>query len=234
MARITKSCWPSPIHNTRLSQPSNSNLPCKGAEVWQHRRWKSVKMFKFFAVLNHYCSTITRTREQYHERLYAGYKIWCKGLKRKRLLIVLHLLVLHGSLKGVNSSIGRTSDWKARRNTDAGSRPRWCKVFFPQSTSSADRLSRRPYSPRVQLHASAYLRTLKIPVTGSHTILRRGVGDGSRGEGGGLFCRFVTPVTLCCRVCANLRWWKINRLFIAWKVVHAFNRRLTTNICFLL
>ena len=32
-----------------------------------------------------------------------------------------------------NSSVGRASDWKARRSTDAGSSPRWGQRFFSQS-----------------------------------------------------------------------------------------------------
>ena len=43
-------------------------------------------------------------------------------------------------------------------------------IFLPGSTSSADSYGVRT-APRVQSHASTSERTLKIPITGSHTIV---------------------------------------------------------------
>ena len=48
---------------------------------------------------------------------------------------------------GRGSSVGRASDWKARRNTDAGSSPRCGKGFFSQSQLPVKTLLRCPYSP---------------------------------------------------------------------------------------
>ena len=63
------------------------------------------------------------------------------------------------------------SDWKARYNTDSGASPQCSKVCFSQSQHSVQALLRCPYSPCVQSHASTSVRTLKIPNTGSHTIV---------------------------------------------------------------
>ena len=53
---------------------------------------------------------------------------------------------------------------------DAGSSP-WCgKGLFSRSLLSVQTLLRCPYSPRVQSHASASVRALKIPNTCSHKI----------------------------------------------------------------
>ena len=46
----------------------------------------------------------------------------------------------------------------------------WQGTFLPESASSVDYLT-VPYSPSVQSHASTSVRTLKIPNTGSHTIV---------------------------------------------------------------
>ena len=60
---------------------------------------------------------------------------------------------------------------KPRRSTDAGSSP-WCgKGFFSQSQLSVQTLLRCPYSPCVQSRGSTSVCTLKIPHTGSHTIV---------------------------------------------------------------
>ena len=64
-------------------------------------------------------------------------------------------------------SVGRASDW---RSTDAGSSPRRGKGFF-LSQLPVQTLLRCPYSPRVQSHAPTSVRTLKIPNTGSHTLV---------------------------------------------------------------
>ena len=50
-----------------------------------------------------------------------------------------------------NSSVGRASDRKARRNTDMGSTAQCDKGFFSQSQVPVQTLLRCPYSPRVQL-----------------------------------------------------------------------------------
>ena len=67
------------------------------------------------------------------------------------------------------SSVSRASDWKARRNTDAGSSPR-CGRNFSQSQLAVHTLLRCPCSPSVQQHASTCVRTLQIAKTGSRTI----------------------------------------------------------------
>ena len=54
------------------------------------------------------------------------------------------------------------SDRKGRRNTNAGSSPRFGKGFFSQSQLPVQTLLRCPYSLRVQSHASTAVRTLKI------------------------------------------------------------------------
>ena len=48
---------------------------------------------------------------------------------------------------------------KPRRNTDAGSGPRWGKGFFSLSQLPVQTLLQCPYSLRVQLHASTSVRT---------------------------------------------------------------------------
>ena len=74
---------------------------------------------------------------------------------------------------GKNSLVGSASDWKARCNTDRGSSP-WCgKGFFSQSQFQMQTLLLWPHSPRVQLHASTSVQALKIPNTGSQTIVWR-------------------------------------------------------------
>ena len=64
-----------------------------------------------------------------------------------------------------------TDDWKAKRTTDPGSSP-WCgKGFFSQSQLPVLTFLWSPNSPRVQSHASTSVRPLKIPNTGTHTIV---------------------------------------------------------------
>ena len=70
-----------------------------------------------------------------------------------------------------NSSAGRASDWKARRNTDEGSNPRCGKGFVSHSQLSVQTLLRCPYSPLVQSHTLTSVRMLKISDTGSRTIV---------------------------------------------------------------
>ena len=70
-----------------------------------------------------------------------------------------------------NSSAGRASDCKARRNADTGSSPWGGKGPFHQSRLSAQTLLRCPYSPCDQVHASWSKRTLKTPNTGGLTIV---------------------------------------------------------------
>ena len=60
---------------------------------------------------------------------------------------------------------------KARHSTGAGWSPRCGKEFFSQSYLPVQTLLRCPYSPRVQSHAAASVHTLKIPNSGSHTIV---------------------------------------------------------------
>ena len=69
---------------------------------------------------------------------------------------------------------GAIAQWAERRtekpdNTDAGSIPQSDKGLFSQSQPPVQTLC--PYSPRVQSHVSASVSTLKIPNTGSHTIV---------------------------------------------------------------
>ena len=52
-----------------------------------------------------------------------------------------------------------------------GSSPRSGKGFFSESQLPVHTLLRCPHSPRVQSYASRSVRTLKIPHTGSHTIV---------------------------------------------------------------
>ena len=69
-----------------------------------------------------------------------------------------------------DSSVDTASDWKTKRNTDAGSCPR-CDEGFSPGVNFHCRLLRCPYSPRVQSHTSTSVRTLKIANIGSHTIV---------------------------------------------------------------
>ena len=82
---------------------------------------------------------------------------------------------LHWTMaKGPDSSGGRASDSKPRRNTDAGSSPRCDKGFFSHSQHSVQTRLRCSYPPPpnpVQSHASTYVRTFQIPHTDSHTIV---------------------------------------------------------------
>ena len=71
---------------------------------------------------------------------------------------------------GGDSSIGRVSDGEARRNTDMGSSPPDQRgIFLPESTSRADSLAVSVQPPCAT--ASTSVRWLKIPSTGSHTIV---------------------------------------------------------------
>ena len=72
--------------------------------------------------------------------------------------------------RGRNGSVGRMSDWKARRNTDAGSSPRCGKYCFPWSQDQR-RLSYGAIQPHAQQHASTSAPTLKLTSTGSHIAL---------------------------------------------------------------
>ena len=76
-----------------------------------------------------------------------------------------------GGTRGMDGSVGRASNWKARRSTDAGSSPCAARILFPQSRFTVQTFSWCPYSPRVQSHASTSMRTLTIPNTGSHSIV---------------------------------------------------------------
>ena len=84
-----------------------------------------------------------------------------------------------------DSSVGRASDWKSRRNTDAGSSPRCGKGFFSQCQLSVQTLLRCPYSPCVLSYASASVQTLKtanfggITMNGQREILQTLIGMGS-------------------------------------------------------
>ena len=60
---------------------------------------------------------------------------------------------------------------KARSNTDANSSPHCDKGFFSQIPLSVPTLLRCPCSPWVQFHALTSVCTLKIPNTGSNTIV---------------------------------------------------------------
>ena len=71
---------------------------------------------------------------------------------------------------GGNSSVGRSSDWKAEVQY-------WCwleslcgKGFFSQSQISVQTLSRCPCSPCEKLHGFISVCSLKLPNTGSQTI----------------------------------------------------------------
>ena len=72
---------------------------------------------------------------------------------------------------GGNCSVGRASNWKARHNNDAGLSP-WCSDgFFSQGRPQVQTLLWCLFNPRVQLHASTSVCRVKIPNTGSHTIV---------------------------------------------------------------
>ena len=87
-------------------------------------------------------------------------------------VINLYLLVPR-KRKGRDSSVGRWSDRKVRRNTDTAASIHWCgKGFFlPRVKLSVQTLPRCSYSPRVQSHTSTSVRTLTISNTGSHTTV---------------------------------------------------------------
>ena len=75
--------------------------------------------------------------------------------------------------RGGTAQLVKRRTEKARRNTDAGSSLRCGKGFFSESQLPVNfqrRLSRL-YSPRVQSHAATSACALKIPNTGSHTIV---------------------------------------------------------------
>ena len=76
-----------------------------------------------------------------------------------------------GIFRGGNSSVGRASDWKARRNTDVGLSPRYGRGVFCHSQLPVQTLLRCPHSPLVQSHASTSVRTLKILNTGLYRCL---------------------------------------------------------------
>ena len=111
-------------------------------------------------VLNCYCYRAMgplkkrkKKRQENQRRL-----LWMRLFLSFFLKVILWII---GSSK--NSSVGRASDWKARRNTDVCTNPRCGKGFFSQGQLSVQTLSRCLYgSPRVQSHASATVRTLKF------------------------------------------------------------------------
>ena len=72
-----------------------------------------------------------------------------------------------------DSSAGRTSDRKARSNTDAGSSPRCGKGIFAQSRLSVQSLLRCLYIPLVQSHASMSVLMLKSPTPAAIPLFGR-------------------------------------------------------------
>ena len=75
------------------------------------------------------------------------YGCQCLGfLTRTQML--LHAIAHGGCIVWSGDSLfSKASDWKARRNTDAGSSPRCGKRFFSQSQLSVQTLWQCPYSP---------------------------------------------------------------------------------------
>ena len=84
-----------------------------------------------------------------------------------------------------NSSVGRPSDWKAKRNTDAGSIPRYGKGFFSQSQLPVQTVLRCPYSPvcnRMHQHLCARYKSqtlAAVPLSGHTKILHTLIEVGS-------------------------------------------------------
>ena len=81
------------------------------------------------------------------------------------------LLLGIGRMRSGTAQLAERQTKKARHSTGAGWSPRCGKEFFSQSYLPVQTLLRCPYSPRVQSHAAASVHTLKIPNSGSHTIV---------------------------------------------------------------
>ena len=81
-------------------------------------------------------------------------------------------------VRGRDSSAGRASDWRARRNADAGLIPQCFKGFFLKCRLSVQTLLQCSYNPHEQSHASTSVHTLKMPNTGHrkrlHSLIEMG------------------------------------------------------------
>ena len=66
----------------------------------------------------------------------------------------MQVLKANNTNGGGDNSVGRASNWKAKRNTDAGSSPLRSKGFSSHCQLPAQALLWCPYSPYVQTLAS--------------------------------------------------------------------------------
>ena len=92
-------------------------------------------------------------------------------ISRTALCVYIMILSLgHKVTRGGSASVGRAPESKARRNADAGSKPRH-EIFLPESPFSADSLTVSAQLPRAVACINICIQ-LKNPNTGSHTIVR--------------------------------------------------------------